>query len=159
MSYIDSKALEGQLLDMEKAMNGKIMEAALEELAVTQREAAELAPRRTGKLAEHIMRPEAIKHDAAKGQATLQFVSTDKGAPWFAFVLEFGRNAYKAGGSRRAGKTRNGKQRFQKMKRNVGAMQATPFMRPAAANFARRMGDIRRVAKGKGVVEWLLNRG
>lgn len=55
------------------------------------------------------------------------------------FFVEFGTKGYMRRESRKAGKTKSGKQRWRRMKRPVPPRPAQPFWRPAEANLWRRL--------------------
>jgi len=157
MSYIDIAGTKAVLEQLGKRMDERMFEAMIEEVKATQAEAVSLIPRKTGRTAAELAKDEAIQIDREKREILFGFLTKQQQTVWWAFILEFGRNGYAAGGTRRAGKDKKGRQRFQKVKRAIGRMEARPFMRPAAANMSRRMGDIRRIARGKGVFNWLLD--
>lgn len=93
-------------------------------------------PVRRGNLRSYLSAAEAVafKQGASGLTATVGFLTpAAKKKTFYAFFVEYGTKGYTAGESRRAGKAKNGRQRFQKLKRSVPARPARPFFRPALA--------------------------
>lgn len=69
------------------------------------------------------------------------------------FWVEFGTKSYMRGESRKSGVTKNGRQRWRRMKRAVPARPAQPFWRMAEANLWRRMERRLNLARIVGVAK------
>ncbi len=93
---------------------------------------------------------EAVKTVTRAGRITIEvgFVTTAlQKQGYYAQWVERGRKAYKAGGTRRAGKDKLGRQRLQKVKRNIGAMPATLFMQVSFLEWRRTIERDKALAK------------
>lgn len=101
-----------------------------------QQQIVSRVPVNTGNLRQHLGAEDAVafKQSAGGLTATVGFLTPEaKKKSFYAFFLEYGTKGYTAGETRKAGKTKAGKQRFQKVKRGVPPRPARPFFRPAVA--------------------------
>jgi len=89
----------------------------------------------------------AVKTTKTGVTAEVGFVTRDlQKRGFYAMWVERGRKAYAKGDYRRAGKDKRGKQREQKIKRNIGAMAPRLFMQMAFLRFRDRMKSERALA-------------
>lgn len=120
-----------------------------EDMLACQQEAVALCPVHTGAGRALLASPAAVTITGPARHRRITFAAPRDA--WYLKFVEFGTKAYAAGGTRRAGKTKSGKQRFQKVKKARPAHRAFPFFRPAVANLVvrvRRAHNIRRVVAG-----------
>lgn len=97
-----------------------------------QRTAVTLAPKDTGRLRLALMAPGAV--GKSKRGMRVEFGLRTKALQRRAFYapfVEYGTKAYQAGGYRLRGVGRNGLGRYRKVRVNVPARPAQPFLRPA----------------------------
>jgi hypothetical protein len=112
-----------------------------------QAEAVARVPRRTGNLAQVLASPEMIIERNRGGfPASIVYVYAFTPATYrrgyYAYFVEYGTKGYSAGERRRAGKTATGYQKWKKVRRNIPAHPAQPFLRPAVrAVMQRYFGD------------------
>lgn len=120
-----------------------------DEVAACQKEAADLAPVRSGRLREALLMKDAIKQgrSSATGglQLTFGFITTaQKKMAYYGFWIEFGTKARSAGEllrpQRRDRRSKSGRLTKKILrKKAVPARQAQPFFRPAVANLILRL--------------------
>ena len=106
--------------------------------------------RRGYHLRDLLAEEQAVSVKTTKGKTTAEvgFITTDlKRRGFYAMWAERGRKAYHKGDKRRAGKDKQGRQREQKIKRNVGAMAGRLFFQMAFLRFQQRMKSERALAK------------
>lgn len=117
------------------------------------------APVRTGKLRSLLGSGEALRIVQKRGatQASVGFITPAmKKAGFMYFFVETGTKGRAAGTTRRAGKDKRGRYRFQRVKRNIPAHRAQPFFRPALANLLRNMPKLRKEAWAKAAADAIL---
>lgn len=106
--------------------------------------------RRGSHLRDLLAEDQAKKIITGKGKVTAEvgFVTRDlQKRGYYSIWVERGRKEYRAGEYRRAGKDKRGKQRHQRMKRNIGAMQGRLVFQTAFLRFQDRMKRERALAK------------
>lgn len=114
------------------------------EVRTMQQEAADLVAVDSGTGRETLLKEEAIRTEQSPdgpGKRIVFGFITDamKKAAYYLFWVEVGTKGYTAGERRLAGKTKRGRQKFKKVRRNVPPRPAQPFWRPAEANLWRRL--------------------
>lgn len=114
------------------------------EIRAMQIEAADLVPVDTGDGREALLMPEALRVEKSPDGNGKRFVYgflTDrmKKKGFHLFWVEFGTKGYLAGQRRVTGKSKTGRIKDRKVKRNVPPRPAQPFWRPAEANMWRRL--------------------
>lgn len=115
-----------------EAIRAGVAKAIEESIKDVQRRAVALAPVDTGNLRDTLASKQAIgfKEKGMRAEFGLRTKSIRKRA-YYAHMVEFGTKGYKAGDKRRSGKTAKGKDRMQRVNKDVPARPAQPFMRPA----------------------------
>lgn len=141
------------LTTYEEAFKAKLGEIVGEEIKTLQRDTVDLIPERTGQLRRAFGDATAIKQEKVRGEAggwryRYGLVTKElQRQGYYGLWVEFGRKSYQKGDERKAGKTKNGRQRHARVKRAIGAARAEPFIRPAFILFQRRMATGRALAK------------
>lgn len=117
-----------------------------------QREVVSLVPVDTGNLRDLLSSREAVQHqeDEFRRATVWRFgfvTSRLKKEGWYALFVEFGTRGYPAGGKRFGGRSKKtGRAYFRKIRRNVPARPARPFMRMGFARWLPRYRKWRQVA-------------
>lgn len=130
----------------------EFMEARIgDEMLALQKETAELIPVDEGIGRDTILKPEAIAMTQSKGGRGKSWAfgfltPAMKKAAFYLFFVEFGTKGYEPKQERSAGVYKNGRRRFQRIKRRIPARRAQPFFRPAVANFLARIRQKRLLA-------------
>ena len=117
---------------MSETTRVELAKALDESIRIVQATAINLAPTRTGRLRKALASPSAIGR--RKGGTEVEFGLRTKALQKKAFYapfVEYGTKAYSAGGLRFRGTTAAGTGRYRKVKRNIPARPARPFLRPA----------------------------
>ena len=163
--------VRAKLRALGQSLPARLREANDQGAREMQEIAVQLVPKRTGKTAALLASDEAVgplvqksKGRGRRGGGDTPAEGADyvvfgfrtpelQRAGFKAFWLEFGNKAHAKGESRRAGKDKQGRQRFQKVKRAVPARAAQPFMRPAAILMRERLRQLRNIAWGHAAVD------
>lgn len=114
------------------AARAEIVRALDDSIRHIQATAVTLAPMRTGTLRRALSAPQAIgrRKQGLEVEFGLRTKSLQRRAFYAPFV-EYGTRGYSTGGIRLRGVTREGLGRYRKIKRNIPARPAQPFLRPA----------------------------
>lgn len=126
-----------------------VARAIEESIKDVQRRAVALAPVDTGNLRDTLASKQAIgfKEKGMRAEFGLRTKATRKRA-YYAHFVEFGTKGYKAGDLRNNKTSAKGKKYYTKVKKDVPARPAQPFMRPAFD--AARPGIRLRIRKALG---------
>jgi HK97 gp10 family phage protein len=124
------------------------------EIKKLQSNTASLVPRRTGKLAELLVRDDAIEKTKVGGVITWRFGFLSKQAKreaWYWRFVEYGTRGYEKGTRRPAGVDKRGRLRDRAVKRFIPPRRAQPFVRPALILFKQAVArlDVRTMLQGR----------
>lgn len=114
------------------------------EVRAMQVEASELVPVDSGQGKAALLSAEAIEERKSPDGPGKRFVfgfitARLKAQGYYLFWVEFGTKGYAAGERRVAGKSKQGRTKYKKVKTAVAPKPAQPFWRPAEANMWRRL--------------------
>lgn len=160
-STIQGASAVSRKLASYQAYLDKRLAVAVEEAArQMQRDLVMLAPARSGRLRAALASQDAIRikgAGTANVRAEVGFITAEqKRQAFHAFFIEFGTKGYVRGQRRYAGKAKkSGRERWQKINRNIPARPAHPFFRPAFLALRRNLDRLRAEAHALALMDMM----
>lgn len=144
-----------------KALDARLGEAVETAARQMQADLVDMAPVKEGDLKRALASPDAlrVRGSGRRIRAEVGFLtSAQKRQAFHAFFVEFGTKGYVKGARRYAGKRKGGRERWNKVRRDIPARPAHPFFRPAMINLKRNLERLRAEAHARALADAVAGR-